>query len=274
MNQLPTILFSLLPLFFSVVLGLSFVVAAWIVCYRQDALELRLWEAHTQEILQQETLSLQENSRFNAQTQHNDMRRHYCQILALLEERHIDEAQSYLESLTRLQLKAMRRYADHPIANSAMTAAAHRCEDAGIQFSVSGSFPARLDLASADLASLLCNLLNNAVEGAMAAKIACPAAEVKVHFVTAAGRLLIQIENSALPTAQLHGKTTKSHAELHGFGTRIIQDIVKRYDGSYTLQYTGPCRVCATVDVCVQSLATGSTGKYSTSLKASRSVIS
>ena len=42
MNQLPTILFSLLPLFFSVVLGLSFVVAAWIVCYRQDALELRL----------------------------------------------------------------------------------------------------------------------------------------------------------------------------------------------------------------------------------------
>lgn len=255
MNQLSTILFALFPLFSSAVLGFCFVVAAWIVCYRQDALELRFWEAHTQEILQQETLSLQENNRFNAQTLHNDMRRHYRQVLELLDAGRISEAQTYLESLTKLRLKALRRYADHPIANSALTAAAHRCEDAGIQFSVAGSFPTRLNLVSADLASLLCNLLSNAVEGAVAARDTCPTAEVSVHFVTAAGRLVIRIENSALPAVPLHGKTTKSNSELHGFGTRIIQDIVSRYDGSYTLQHIGPCRVCAAVDVCAQPLA-------------------
>ena len=258
MTQFPTIVLSFFPLFFSVVLGLSFVLAAWIVCYRQDSMELRFWEAQTEEILQRETLSLQENSRFNAQALHNDMCRHYRQVLALLDAGRIAEAQTYLESLTRLQLKAMRRYADHPIANSALTAAARRCEDAGIRFSVAGSFPTRLDLVSADLASLLCNLLNNAVEGAMAARDTCPTAEVSVQFVTAAGRLLIRIENTALPAVTLHRKTTKSDPELHGFGTRIIRDIVKRYDGSYTLQYTGPRRVCATVDVCIQPPAAGS----------------
>lgn len=157
--------------------------------------------------------------------------------------------------MSRRQLEPVRRYADNPAADTALTGAACRCEEQKIRFSVTGTLPAADPIAGPDLASLLWNLLSNAVEGALAA-----GAEgrtdlaVSVQLSFAMSRLIIRVQNTAASQVRLGGTSSKPRPEEHGFGTRIIRRIVRRYHGRYTLRRQKDATVVAEVELLTRPL--------------------
>lgn len=120
----------------------------------------------------------------------------------------------------------VHRYADNPIVDISLADTARRCRDAGVKLAVSGTFPKDCTLPPTDLASLLYNLFSNA---ATAAALAPKPSKVEIDFRSAAGRLCVTVRNStAQPARAVRRKG-------HGFGCKILKEIVSRYDGSYTL---------------------------------------
>lgn len=121
----------------------------------------------------------------------------------------------------------VHRYADNPTVDISLADTARRCREAGVKLTVSGAFPKECTLPPTDLASLLYNLFSNA---ATAAALAPKPAKVEIDFRSAAGRLCVTVRNS---TARQPARAVRRKG--HGFGCKILAEIVSRYDGSYTL---------------------------------------
>lgn len=134
-----------------------------------------------------------------------------------------------VQQLTRQENRAVRRYADNPVADVALAEADRRCRQAGLLLTIRGALARDCPLPAVDLASLLYNLLSNAVEAA--AQGPRPG-YVDVQFTMLAGRLCVTVRNTA-PAAGAPRRPG------HGFGQQILRDIVARYDGSYTLTLQG-----------------------------------
>lgn len=163
-------------------------------------------------------------------------------VEALLADDRPAAALDKVRALTRQSAPAARRYADNPVADVLLADAARRCAEAGVTLTVQGSLPRDCTLPPVDLASLLYNLLSNAVTAA--AEGPRPG-RVEIRFVTAAGRLCLTVENTKGPQS-----ARRSRGAGHGFGRKILREITARYDGSYTLEY-GDDWAVATAMVCL-----------------------
>lgn len=163
-------------------------------------------------------------------------------VEALLSDGQPAAALDKVRALTRQSAPAARRYADNPVADVSLADAARRCAEAGVTLTVRGSLPKDCTLPPVDLASLLYNLLSNAVTAA--AEGPRPG-RVEIRFVTAAGRLCVTVENTRGPQP-----ARRRRGAGHGFGRKILREITARYDGSYTLEY-GDGRAVATAMVCL-----------------------
>lgn len=103
----------------------------------------------------------------------------------------------------------------------------------GVQLKVNLAIPSHLPIPDAELFSLLNNLLNNGIEGSIASHVPNPT--ITFRMWQAGNYLFLHMENpvdsTIDPTERLRLRTTKSNRHLHGFGTKIIQRIVERYNG-------------------------------------------
>lgn len=148
------------------------------------------------------------------------------EVDALLKEGSTDAALERVREMTRSSIRAVRRYADNPVADVALADAAYRCDKAGVELEIRGSLARECTLPPVDLASLFYNLFSNAVTAAAQAP---RPARVEIEFAQAAGCLCVTVRNPV--PAHPAGPRGKDH----GFGRKILQDITRRYQGSYTL---------------------------------------
>lgn len=168
-------------------------------------------------------------------------RRSLEELQALLEKEDTAAALEAVRRMTRRDAQVTHRYADNPVADVALAAAAHRCAEAGITLQIHGTLPRCCTLPPVDLASLLYNLFSNAIT---AADQAPRPARLSIDFCTAAGRLCVTVRNSVGNTPP------RPRGEGHGFGQKILREITHRYDGSYTLEREG-CEAVAVAMVCL-----------------------
>lgn len=104
-----------------------------------------------------------------------------------------------------------------------------------IQLKTILAVPQQLPYRDEDLCSLLCNLLDNAIEGCNASAAAHKV--ITLNIQPQMDYYMIRVENPA-DTSTLSARrrltlqTTKKNPELHGFGTKIIRTIAERYNGS------------------------------------------
>ena len=155
-----------------------------------------------------------------------DHRQNLERVQQLLDAGQKEQALDMVRELTRYTAPAARRYADNPVADVSLADAARRCAEAGVKLTVQGSLPRDCTLPPVDLASLLYNLLSNAVTAAAGGP---QPGWVSARFVTAAGRLCLTVENSTA------AHPVRRRGAGHGFGQKILREITARYDGSYTL---------------------------------------
>ena len=85
-----------------------------------------------------------------------------------------------------------------------------------------------------DIILLLSNLFNNAIE----ALKECENEKIlRIKLELKRGEFLISVQNSfegdRKKNGEIYTTTKKKDAELHGYGMKNIQDIVKKYDGIF-----------------------------------------
>jgi len=95
-----------------------------------------------------------------------------------------------------------------------------------------GKIPVNFSMQDRDMVLLFSNLLNNAFE---AASQSTGSKYVEVHIRGNANTLSLSIKNSyagkVKQTPNGHFVTSKKDKENHGIGTRIVKDVVAKYDG-------------------------------------------
>lgn len=108
-----------------------------------------------------------------------------------------------------------------------------------IEYEWLGKIPPNLAIDTRDAMKLFANLLKNAFEAAKCAEVS---KYVKVHVYFDKNEFRIIIHNShankLIPADNGIFVTTKDNKNNHGIGTKIIKDIVTKYNGSLSHEYT------------------------------------
>ncbi|MCQ4636764.1 ATP-binding protein [Anaerovorax odorimutans] len=151
--------------------------------------------------------------------------------------RQLDAEQSCLDSCNALLSKVR---CGNPEVDALLFSKTVICEKYGIEFEVTICRIPEGKLTEIELTSLLGNLLDNAIEAAYASP--APRPFVKMNCQFRSGVFLIRIENSKDPARNPmanHMKTDKENPQFHGLGLRILDGIVKKYDGVMKMEDKG-----------------------------------
>ncbi len=130
-------------------------------------------------------------------------------------------------------------FCQNPIINSVLTIKMNTVQASGIETDILLSDCGDLPFDNYDICSLFANLYDNAVE-------ACQKLEAgKERFIEMRSGIqndffVLKLRNScAEQTEMKNGDLPKSDkgSDAHGYGTKIIESIAKKYDGSFTLRF-------------------------------------
>ncbi len=209
---------------------------------RQYVIEKEMARLKSQqaELLERDYTTLNKAYAFNAKLFH-DFHNHIGALRQLLLHEKLEEAMQYLDEL-QTPVRGMANTVwtgdetvDYLINSKAVTAANH-----GIQYEVQVEFPRHTNLKSADLCTVLGNLLDNALEAAMQIP------EPEQRFIHLTMRrinqmLIIKVENSFVAPPILKDgapKTAKEENGLHGWGLKSAQTAAEKYDGMVQTSFT------------------------------------
>lgn len=104
-------------------------------------------------------------------------------------------------------------------------------EQSNIQVDYQIILPEDSMIESPDLSSVLFNLLDNAIDACRASGAEKPC--LSLSMSPSKGFLAVIVKNSKDPHIQFTHSTTKTDAVNHGLGLSIVEDICRKYDGSY-----------------------------------------
>ena len=165
----------------------------------------------------------------------HEIKNHQFYMKALLKEGKLDQLAEYLERTSMAESGFLKEfdcgnYTLNVILNHSIGAA----RVSGVDMHTEVLVPSQLPFPEEELCSLLCNLLDNAIEAAAASDTSKP--KVFIRIQPRQDYLFIKLVNSVndrvTPQRRLSLRTTKANRELHGFGTQIIKRIVESHNGS------------------------------------------
>lgn len=169
----------------------------------------------------------------NLRVLRHEVKNQYAYIKLLLERQDYKRAEEFFGEMsmranpTFLHVNSGNRLVDD-IVNLELS----RATAAGVDVDSRIAVPPELPYEEIDLASLLMNLLDNAIE-------ACdgvPAGQkcVRLGILADQGSLIVSVSNPAVKAPVQEGgrlRTTKGDTSLHGYGTGIVRKIAEKYDG-------------------------------------------
>lgn len=221
-----------------------------ITCYYMISLIIKIGEINkvtiAQEIwikMQEQHLEQMEDMQETMRQFRHDYKAHLFCMDALLMDENYKELHRYLEKLHQNSMEDMEliSYSNDNSLNLVLNQKRKMAEKCGVGFEVkaerenASGYTGKVQVY--DLNVLLSNLCDNAIEAAARVKNG----KVRLHITRKKAYLKIEMENSTdgnvlLQNPQL--KTTKKNKDFHGFGIRIIKNIVKMYDGMYETEAT------------------------------------
>lgn len=159
----------------------------------------------------------------------HDLRNHLTVILGLLKKRDTQGAIGYLEQMVSSPaLQGSKRFCDNEAANVVLSAKAEVMEQEGITADFAVSLPKELSVTDTDLAALLGNALDNAIEGVQNATTKKIIFRCRVDK----GLLMLRLENPVGGEVNQDLSTTKKEKTSHGFGLPGMREIARRYHGT------------------------------------------
>ena len=194
---------------------------------RQGSYEARLFEEKKrfEENRYNDANAIWENVR---KVQH-DIKQHLTVISGYLSEDKTEECREYISTLLpnveRMGnlIKSDNRILDYLI-NSKL------CALENTQVVISGSVGDLSDITDGDLACLMGNILDNALEGTQSAE----EKRIELHFAKQNSNRIIICKNTVAKSVLAENRTlksTKQNGDAHGYGTKIVAEIVAKYHG-------------------------------------------
>lgn len=170
----------------------------------------------------------------------HDIKKHLQSINMLNDKREHDKINLYIhELMCSSDLKEVSQLCDHEILNAILTRYGRNCLDMHISFHADIRSGIIDFIADADITSLFCNLLDNAIEAAE--HIPDSFIEVSAYRREKTPFVVIAVVNSSRknPFHEQSGilNTTKSNKFKHGFGIKSIRKIVGKYHGNMQMYY-------------------------------------
>lgn len=169
----------------------------------------------------------------NLRVLRHEVKNQYAYIKLLLERQDYKRAEEFFGEMsmranpTFLHVNSGNRLVDD-IVNLELS----RATAAGVDVDSRIAVPPELPYEEIDLASLLMNLLDNAIEacGGVPAGQKC----VRLGILADQGSLIVSVSNPAAKAPVREGgclRTTKDDESLHGYGTGIVRKVAEKYDG-------------------------------------------
>lgn len=170
----------------------------------------------------------------------HDIKKHLQSIDMLNDKKDHDKIHLYIHELMRSSdLKEVSQLCDHEMLNAILTRYGRSCLDKHIAFHVDIRSGIINFIADADITSLFCNLLDNAIEAAE--HIPDSFIEVSAYRREKTPFVVITIVNTSrknpfdVQSGKLH--TTKFNKGKHGFGIKSIRKIIVKYHGDIQMYY-------------------------------------
>ena len=159
----------------------------------------------------------------------HDLRNHLTVVQGLLEKGDTQGAAGYLDEMAGSPaLRGGRRFCENETANVVLSAKAEVMEQTGITADFAVSLPRVLPVTDTDLAALLGNALDNAIEGVQNAATK----KIILRCRLDKGLLMLRVENPAGSAIHPDLSTTKRETASHGFGLPGMREITRRYHGT------------------------------------------
>lgn len=171
---------------------------------------------------------------------YHDIGNHISTIQILVDQGETQEAKEYTRRLNE-QYNGLKKglYCNNKIINAVLLQKLKVCEESGIRYELELSIPQSLPFQDIDLMCIYSNLLDNAIEGCQRNSVTDN--YIKIKTAQIGNYLGIKIINSksaehSMPDGDSAFGTSKKDKSVHGYGLRIIEEIVKHYDGYKELQ--------------------------------------
>ena len=160
------------------------------------------------------------------------------QIAAIRAESDPDKRESYLEGLDEvIEMYESRHKTGNAVLDTVLSGKSMVCSQKGIEF-LSYADASRLGVMDTmDICSVFGNALDNAIESVE--KLDDPEKrQIKLYVYNQNQFILIRVENYFKGDLQFEDgrlKTTKKHAQFHGYGVKSIMQIAEKYGGNATV---------------------------------------
>ena len=170
----------------------------------------------------------------------HDMKKHLQSIEILNSAKEHEKINAYIHTLLQSSdLTESARVCDHHMLNVILSRYQHQCHEKNITFHTDIRSGVLRHLPDADLTSIFCNILANALESATKTDNALIELNVhrKEHTPYAINTMINSCRTNPF-TAHTHQLiSTKKAPSQHGFGLKSVRRIVERYDGSMNVYY-------------------------------------
>ena len=143
--------------------------------------------------------------------------------------------QNYLKEIKLKYKEAVeQKYCSNEIVNALLALRKSECEEKGIELSIQVQDGAYHQIEDKDFIKIIHNLLDNAIEACE--KISSGERKMIVFQMQSEKDMYIRVNNSYSRYENMNFQTKKSNAKEHGYGMKIVDDVVKKYSGTWEIQ--------------------------------------
>lgn len=164
----------------------------------------------------------------------HDMKNQYACMKYFLDHKQYDELEKYLENYQDGVIQPLSYISsENEVLASVLNMEHSKARSKKVEFDVKLAVPKVLYIESIDLVSILSNLLDNAMDACIYYKMDNPIVVIRIREYQ--GYLYLEISNPIGENVTMEDlrkiKTTKVDKEFHGFGSKIVSSIVRKYEG-------------------------------------------
>lgn len=147
------------------------------------------------------------------------------------------DMERYQEQIQDIRLAEEIIYSANPVVNAILKVKSIKAKEKEIPMQVTTLLPQRVSVDIGDMGVLYGNLLDNAIEAAMAVEQEKRYVHVESKFQE--GRLLLSIKNSKPSGTSSYRQTSKKDKIKHGRGIRSVRKVAEKYGGELMLKDQG-----------------------------------
>lgn len=174
----------------------------------------------------------------------HDYNNYLVSILGLLHNHETQNAEKMIhELLQKIEETREYRYCEIPVINAILSEKELVCRQNDIQLQTEFMLPDRVSIASIDLCSIFSNLLDNAIR-ACAQRPQGQSRSIQLRCKMQGDYLIINCQNTV-------SGGPRPHPEGTGYGTKILKDIAKRYDGKFQTEFSDGVFIARLVVLCL-----------------------